>query len=797
MAKRNLSSLVVETTETMGLTGREELKRLLHAIGGIECWLSYKQAVEAAQRAEYVAEDMALRLHSVLKSGETLEVVNEKIGNHYMYTLAKHPNAKVIILSSDDPMMVPQCKQATQSGRDTRGMPFNEKQLTMLKENTFITKINKEVIDSKITPAWKQACQEETDRRIEAFNKKKVSKTDPTGRIFQRRGGRETSPKQQTCKITLPATYKSAYKWYIERLLATRPLKPDAMYYFLRTLIVHHVEQNSSEEKLLSDKTQLIIDGMPWTPQLTRALHKQPARSYSNIHIPDKCPESAIDGGKTSARLSLDVLYNEYNPEDNNGAHTSMLKLSKDGGIHFMSNECRTALGEADTKLAAWVRRVAKTYASPPLLREKDNGDYLNGLPIIWVTSYDTDTIAIMLLLLEELYQGDPNNISFTLLVDMTHSFSAIRHLQVDMDELNAILKDSSLHYPYGCKEVINFTLLWKRLRAFLSETLPLTVHDPIRAFLMAVCMGGTDYVPKIAKINSSDILKVFFMGGFRYIDAGIKIIQKEKKEAIHILLHHECMKQFIRMVLSLDIQRNNGLHLLRSSSSTVYSAIKSVEGNYEFALKQICDDMQHYTATLKKMEKQITSSDGSATEIKMIATYELVLKKIEHRIPSMRSTFKKAIQALYQGYTEAVQSTSKKRDRDQALLDYDTVETIYKKKKREQRMSRSSKSSTLYGSNGLPDKSMSRSSSPSPLANASISSLEEWERRSINEDTVNVFSRVAMLNFWYWIAGTYPDWKCVAGVKDKYGNSVSGFTVVNDFNGKKIVRFAQRISTF
>lgn len=490
--------------------GRSEtgaIKQLFRALSVNACMVNPLDACELADRAIFVVEDGMLSMHSLIQYSTSSQMLFERMRRYFLDIRAKHGSAEEIVVSMDD--HAPISKKMEQASRDKN--PFSEDEICEMGDYFFLSEMS--------------------------------SKKDYF--IAQMITGKDNPSENET---------KQAFRQYSKRFLPTRRFKPDA----IMTMMMAGMADHNDHATKSSYNTTMILDGVPWPFSIREVLtwHEDEEKeevddevvfsmgaafngetsqsfAWSQFHqtkyVPSCTDGSWLCSNSVPIPFTYDDVKDRYKGHMCNCKQTARIKMTQTGA--FVLPFSWKEEGESDTKIAEMVRRAVYGYvrsSSEGTRRKKNKSE---DLPVIWVTSCDTDSLVIFLLLLEELFGGDPNKVDFQLYLDTTYSSHAyvpyhnisgigsINDQNMRLDRYTSRFQSKKLS---KCLEVWNMTELWIGLHRFLAK-LPGAGKQILPAFLMMMISRGTDFVTALCDVPLHILTRCFFSGGYLFLQKAIR----------------------------------------------------------------------------------------------------------------------------------------------------------------------------------------------------------------------------------------------------------------------------------
>lgn len=489
----------------MGLGGNKRepriIKDFLYALSKGTCQPNVPTACTIADQASFVVEDGMLSMYPIITGANNAEDMRNRAREYAQNLSAKHPSAQCIVLSMDDTQKVPVSKRMEQLSRDANA--FTPEEIETLGTDIYLSCMDANMETSIPTmPAW-------ISHKSTARTKKNLNRPE------------------------------ASFRWYTNRFMATRQFKPDAIMMVMMGVMKEHAHALHCQDTRESIGC-MILDGVPWAFDASEVASWPLEDEHLNwdsldfgVYMGQPIDGSWMCPKVTPLPFKWDHLADRYHGVLCKVGQTAMIKLTPHGAF-FLPHAWRTGLGEADTKLGEWIRRFVIHEIRTP------DAEKTEELPVIWATSLDTDSLVILLLLLDELYDHDPANVDFRLYLDTTYASHPYRPYYGLSGVPSAIEQEEAMRkyktrFRSGkmskCQEVWDMTCLWLCLREFLDKLPHANPRTILKAFLTMLVSRGTDFVTPIYDVPLEAWTRTFFAGGYMFLQKGIRACIEQTRE--------------------------------------------------------------------------------------------------------------------------------------------------------------------------------------------------------------------------------------------------------------------------
>ncbi len=786
----------------MGLKESTWVKDWLLLLTGMDVILPLKDAIIEARKARFVVEDGSVALYRNANGNKSYNDMRKSADIYYRGLVEKHRNSEIIIVTSDDFSKVSLAKKPTQKSRDASSSPFTDEELEMLGDDAFLSFAMSKYSSSgfeKVEKLFSELQEKYLSEQRE--NNARKSSTNPTAKLKKRTSG----------KVKLPNELKDFFPWYVKKALATRALKRDVAFHLYVLMMDAHNDHTmnvigTEETPFLYDDQRMILDGLPFTPRLNAAAIS-PTRLSDNL-LSGEYEEHQVEGAYKSSenpvKISDTFMRKYYVAKENTGHHTAMVSLSRQG-IHLLPHTWRTVLGEADHKLVSWMRRMVAEI--------RDNPGTSDEVPTIFITTVDTDAIPMLLEALDIIYDGDEKNIDFRLLVDLTPPAnpyvcspiyddicnfifpSSLRisgnsdrspmdieeYLSMRDSEYSELFKGYTLGKENLLWQVFDLTLVWKRLRNVFERDIMPGARHPFQVFSQMMIIAGTDFVQPVLDCKTRDIMNVVGMGGYMFLDKGIKLVDRPTQYQNGIVLNtpllyidEEQIRNFLCLLYSLKLKDTvavRDVSCLFDGRRTIFedrkfrSAFNTFDNYNRDNVAKITELRRFRRELIYKPINTIKKLCSNDTQQSTFNKYEQRifvlmngLRKVEKReesLAELRNTYLDAVRHLRNLCIGEFPMVNE-NNLFEFVFDIDELkkrESVHRRKK-PGRKKRKVSSNGLYSSSGSPRSLL-------------LSAIDEWGYNRISDDLIDVVVRLVHHNHYLWVHGSYTYWKDVVPFTD------------------------------
>ncbi len=773
-------------------------KEFILTIVDPSCVLSTREACEASGTCLYAIEDGMLRMYNLVNGSTSRKNFQERVQNYYHNLRFKHRASQTIVVSFDDPENVPSSKSMEQKNRDS--LAFTDKEIEAWEGQHYFSSMTAHV---------------ESTLMIEFHAKDKAK-----------------AMKEKEKDKSLPYHFKTPFKWYVKRLLATRRFKPDIKMAFIADFLKAHTEFVNSPAIRRRDSAgrtldqRILVDGVPWPFQHPEVMEWCADKGVTWDSTDTAYTPTLVDGSEfcpvgKPVRIDPEIIGDHYH-----GSmivkNTSSCTLSiGNAGCFWLPDPWRFVEGEADTKFADCIRRCVekdiRTRDHPPAhlvptgQADARVPDAEESLPCVWATACDTDMIVILLLLLDELYDGKAEKVDFRLYLDLTwatakhqpyHNLPGFASIAAQDIQIKPFVKGYRSNIPVGCVQVWDMTLVWTRLKASLHKRLPGSRADrSVQAFVTMIFMAGTDFISPLGEMDLSDTSRAYFSGGYLALEKAVRGKKTDAAETrgvetpiadrdgacsifacrgmVHVTewpkyttwgFEETYLLDFVHMVLSQKLRQSGRVLSVDDLLSDEY---KAAQVAYATLLHKVDLSAKAHRSSNTKLHNAIYSFRYEPWKRNGVTAgdHQVIVERLITHVAAAKAKLDTARAALNAGIDKLVETAQPQTIRDTPRehvrsmhLGEKQLVAAYSKKRRADVMKR-----PLNGSKGTSTQYIKRPDKNSPK--------ERFRARKITKDSMGVFARTSNHQMYYWTTGTRKHYVENATATDAAsGLSLTGF---------------------
>lgn len=706
------------------------LKQLLRLLGGESCRIGVSDALQLAEKSEFVVEDAMLSFYPVLKDSTSFGNLSKRIYDFYSILQLKHRDAVGIVLGFDDPNWVPESKKIEQKSRDKN--PFSRKEIELWANQFMVSNM----LD-----------------------------------------GKEPTPQVLNILTEGIGKGKNKFKKFMERFLDTRHLKPDAFYAVAMSLVQSHSTNWGS--------STIYLDGVPELHERIFTEEEEEVR-WTDVSFQHNIMDGNVDASPV-VPFDITECKNVRNTsvlfDPSCVPETGLYRLDPTGQIYHLPEHWRMSKGESDTKLAYYVCRYVKQVIRTCKKTEKEKNNN-EELPVVWVTMLDTDSLVIFLIVLDYLLDFGKKTPDFRLILDTSTSyhksqpFEDIENYEDAMEQRQVYEHYRKIHavghnkYILGCKEVWDMNEMYKSLRSILDNLPGSNPKTSVLSFLTMVITRGTDFVTPLGDIPIKNIIENYFAGGgYLFLQKAVYVRMDFDNPLDCFRVNQHYLKEFLLLCITMKIYSGTTQLPFNYIPHKIYRKERRVthQAWIEASDKLIQVTSKHTSVNRTVWDIFFDKKKGSPIANRInLSNYISHLKKAKEDYHKARDKWIGLLKKAPETLSSIRKSSALRRGLRTQIFSTEQLDKVCKKYKRDM----------LQTSLSFP--SAKRKKTP-------VDEKQRFKKRMLSSDGVQVWTSVIHYNMDYWCHASTTNLYCDRSlVKHREsGKSITGFE--QNYQGKVV----------